>query len=429
MDISTYWQTVKKQSKELTGVKKISAGVFHGSGIGSSLEDYIKAVKSEDPKKIKKEAASALKKTESYLNTIHKKELATGKKAMTAPQLKSAKIVGDALDKIVDQLKDVVSGKSEAGSFDRDGDKDVYDKVMGKAEAHIDLRNKVAKDALGYLNTYKKLAAQAPKLVQMGQKYAKAAETAKKSSNMQENMNAVSLAQRVVGEVQSISDKITKHYKANIQSDKSDFMICRQDFAMNTVPKQYLAEYKKRHNAAWKPVAQAGDAINKLRHELQANLESVMESADTAEGFSMMGKDPEVQIAKIEDIEKAANKIFGDAGLAVKRIAGAVDILAKAIKNNTPLDALEKAVNIREPDIQKRLSQYKEGLQSAKKLKSRVDSLAKGTEGDAVIQAAKKAKAPLENLEKMAPKVSSDYKKFTALVTMARKKIEAGENV
>lgn len=421
MDISKYWQAVKKQSKELTGVSKISAGIFHGSGIGSSLESYIKAVTGGDSKKIKKAAADALKKTEKYLNTIHKKEVATGKKAMTKEQLKSATIVGDALEKIIDQLNDVVSGAADAGSFDRDGGKDVYDKVMGKAEAHIDMRNKVAKDAKGFLASYKKLAAPAAKMVALGKKSAKEAETTKKSGSMMENMNAIALAGRAVDEIQNIVDKIDKHYQKNISASGTEFMTCRGDFKMGDIPKQYLADYKKRHNAAWKPVAAMGDAINVLRHDLKADLETAKEYLDVAEGNSMQGKDPAKQIEKIEAIEKTAIKLKRTADTAAGRVESATRLLDGAMKPEVPVDTLQKTIGLREPEAKKRLGQYSDCLKSAKKLITRVDALAKGTEGQDVVTAATKAKSHLTDIEGMARKVSADFKTFTAKVVEAKK--------
>ena len=423
MDISKYWLSVKKQSKELTGVSKISAGIFHGSGIASSLESYIKAVDSGNEKKIQKSAASALKKTEKYLNTVHKKEVATGKKAMTKEQLKSASIVSDALEKIIAQLQDVVSGKADAGSFDRDSEKDVYDKVMAKAEAHVDMRIRVAKDAKGYLTAYKKLAAPVPKLEQMGKKYAKEAEKTKKSGSMMENMNAISLANRALDEIKTISAKIETHYSKHILSGKSEFMQCRQDFKTNDMPKQYVADYKKRQNAAWKPVTQAAEALNKVRHDVKAAMESASEHVDVAEGFSMKGKDPAKQLEKINEVEKAAIKVVGAANTASDRVENAPMKLEKAMGDKIPAGVLAKTVSLLEPEVKKRMGQFADAEKSAKKLKARVVALAKGVEGDAVPKAASKVDTLLDEINTLARKVATDYKLFTTKMVEAKKKL------
>ena len=99
MDISEYWKSIKKQSKAISGVKRVGDGLFNKSGIGPSLEKYTKAVKAGKPDKIMKEANAALIKVRAYLKTIHAKEM-QNKKEYSPAQLKSMAIIGTACEKI-----------------------------------------------------------------------------------------------------------------------------------------------------------------------------------------------------------------------------------------------------------------------------------------------------------------------------------------
>ena len=414
MDISSYWQSIKKQSKELTGVEKINAGVFHKSGIGGSLEKYIKAVDSGKEKDIAKTAKVALEKSEKYLNGIHKKEVATGKKAMTKAQLKSAGIVSDALDKIIAQLRKVVAGDVEAGSFDRDGGDDVYESTMGKAEAHIDLRKKVARDAKGYVTQYKNLATPVAKLLKLGEKCTKDAENTQARSEVSENMTAVVNAERVVSEIEKILDKIEKHYEKNILNGKSDFMVCRKDFKMNDLPKQFLADYKKRHNAAWKPVAAAGDELNKIRNTLKADLETARELADKAESFSLTKSSFSKTISKLEAIAKQAVSLERSAKTAIDRVQSGARAMGDALKADAEVQ--EKVLALREPEAAKRVAQFGDHAKSARKLKNRVESLTKDAEDDGVLKAGQAALEPLLRIENLVPTLRSEYQAFSKAV-------------
>lgn len=420
MDISSYWQSIKKQSKELTGVEKINSGIFHASGIGSSLEKYIKSVNKGDEKKIAKDAKSALDKAEKYLNTIHKKEVVKGKKAMTKAQLKSAGIVTDALEKIVAQLKDVVSGNADAGSFDRDSDGDVYNVTMKAAEAHITLRKKVAVDAKGYIDLYRKQSAPVAKLIKLAEKAVRDAKTSQSKGQTQQNLMAMDTAERVVQEIEKIVAKIETHYKKYMLNGKSDFMVGRQDFSMGSVPKKYLADYKKRHNAAWKPVAQLGNAINEVRNGVTGDLETARQIRDEVESYSLRGVDPEKQVAKIEDIGKQAAKLEGAAGNAAQRIEGGIRMMADAVKPEIPAENLKKAIDLRGPEAQKRVAQVMEAVKSARKLQSRLEALTRNTETKTVLDAGMKAMQPIARLEDLAKKVAANYKTLNDAMAKAK---------
>ena len=123
MDIAEYWKSIKKQSKAISGVKRVDAGLFNKSGIGPSLEKYTKAVKAGKSDKIKKEANAALIKVRVYLKTIHAKEM-QNKKEYSPAQLKSMSIIGTACEKINIQLRDVLFDNAAAGSFAGDAGKD-----------------------------------------------------------------------------------------------------------------------------------------------------------------------------------------------------------------------------------------------------------------------------------------------------------------
>ncbi len=403
MDISTYWRSIKAQSKELTGVKKIDAGLFHKAGIGSSLEDYIKAVKGGNARKILKAAKVAFKKAKSYSDTVHSKELKTGKKAMTDKQLKSAKIVGDALDKILAQLSDVISGDALAGSFDGDGAGDAArsnepldPRLDREAKAHVTLRLKVAKDAKGYAAKYKSDAAPVSNYLKLAKKAADDAKSTKQAGDTFNNMQAQDIAARAVDEIQSILDGIAKHYNANVSGVTSDFMKARGDFGgKGDLPSWYRPDYMKGHNAAWAKVMTQVAEIDKIRSALGDAINQAQRFADIAESFSMQAIDPSKLVAKLTKIEADAEKIFKTVELAHTRVLNVEEMVGGIMTSQLDGPAKTKAIALREGDARKRIAQCVTGTKKIQEMVGRIKAIAGGAEDATVRDAAAAAAVPV----------------------------------
>ena len=409
MDISEYWKTAKAQSKALTGVAKLDSGVFHSSGIASSLEAYIKAVKGGKQAQIAKAAAVAYKKCNEYVTKIHKKEImsAQGKKAMSQQQLKSAKIVGDALDKILEQLAAVISGQAVAGSFDGDAVQDAAassdkpDRILGqKAQAHIDLRNKVEKDAKKFLASYKAKAAPVANFLKIGQKSAADAQTTKKAGDTFNNIQAISNAQRASDEIASILKQIQDHYDANISSSGTDFMKGRMDFAgKDELPAKFRVTYMKEHNAAWGRVMTQANAINKLIVKIKASLEAANKFQDIAESNSLQAIDPSKLIAKLSAIETAADKAFKDTELARTRVLNVEENVRNIMTSSLDAPGKTKGIKLRSDDANKRIQQVVNGGKQSKELRARIDAITSNIEDASVLAAARTAASHLDKTD------------------------------
>ena len=403
MDISNYWRTIKAQSKELTGVKKIDAGLFHKAGISSSLEEYIQAVKGGNVRKIVKAANEAYKKAKKYSETVHAKELKTGKKALTAKQLKSAKIVGDALDKILEQLADVISGKAIAGSFDGDGKGDAArsnepldPRLERAAKAHVTLRLQVARNAKGYVAKYKSDAAPMANFLKLAKKAAADAKTTKQAGDTFNNMQAQDIASRALDEIEGILDGISRHYEANINRNGSDFMNARADFGgKDDLPSWYRPDYMKEHNAAWAKVMTQIGEIDKIRNMLSDVMDQARRFADIAESFSMQAVDPKKLIAKLKNIENDATKTFKDVELAHTRVLNVAENVTKIMNSALDGPGKVKGIALREDDAKKRIKQCIDGTKKVQEMVGRIKAISGGVEDASVGEAAAAAAAPV----------------------------------
>lgn len=405
MDISTYWQTIKKQSKELTGVDKINAGIFHGSGIGSSLEDYIKAVKTGDPKKILKAAGKAHTKAEKYLNTIHKKELATGKKAMKPNQLKSAKIVGDALEKIVEQLDAVVNGDALAGTFDEDAEIDaaksnepVPPNVKKKSEENIALRRRMKAEAPKLLASYKTQAKPIDNLMKLAKRGAADAKATKQSGDTFNNMQAIAQAQRAAEEIAEIAETIKNHYSTNVVDQKSDYMKARGDVSKG-MPKWFQKEHAKVANPLWAAVDKVLSQILSFTRELSQSVSEAEAYAEVAESFSMQGIDPSKQLAKLEKLKSDVEKQKQLIDRELHRVKNVPKLIERLGDTSSPVGDRHKQSVSYVTDVTKRIGLVVGGIKQARTLRSRLSAIGTRAEDSAVLAAVDEVATLLDGID------------------------------
>lgn len=427
MDISAYWQSIKKQSKELTGVKKMDSGIFHSSGIGGKLEDYIKAVKKGDARKIVKAAQVALDKTSKYVDQIHKKEMKDGKKSMSPKELKSAKIVGDALDKIIDQLEKVISGEALAGSFDGDATADARDsadhyidpKLKKAADAHLAMRKRLVPESKAVLDKYKRDAAQVPTYVRLAKDGAAEAKTTKRSGLTHENQQAMAKCVRAVEEITKIIEAIEDYDAKNVQKGTTDFMIARQDFSKkDPLPDWFDGPYRKESQAHWVKVEANLKAAAAYIRELKGELTKAEASLDVAESNSMAAIDPAKLISKIEKLLKDVNNVYQTAYRCRDQVQGVPSTVEK-MKVNGVIDP--EIARLKVPMYEKQLvstvQKFANQVKQAKTLRGRLDTILSGTEDSRVEASADPAQeqfADLAMMVKALPQLAKDAQRALA---------------
>ncbi len=434
MDISAYWQSIKKQSKELTGVKKMDSGIFHSSGIGGKLEDYIAAVKKGDPKKIEKTAAVALDKTQKYLDQIHKKEMKEGKKAMSAQELKSAKIVGDALEKIVDQLQKVVSGEALAGSFDGDATADAKDsadryidpKLKKAADAHMELRRKVSKEAPKLLASMKSDFAQAEKYAKLAEQGAKDAAKTKREGDTFNNRQAIDQAVRAVEEMQKLRKALEDDYKKNVVDGSSDFMKARQDFRdKHLLPDWMRDKYLRDSGALFLKGNEAALEMNKLRREFDQLIAAAEGEIDKAEQHSMAAVDPAKIVGKVDKITQDLEK----AGDAVEKVVGQVSKLPDRIKQAMGFDVAAaeklKQMDLYTKIVERETPKVVDALKTTKTLNARLKTFKSGAEDRDVVAAIGRAEEAMQAVAKSAEEFKTAHKDAVEKIQEAKVKLKS----
>ncbi|GMG81043.1 hypothetical protein LNKW23_02550 [Paralimibaculum aggregatum] len=408
MDISTYWQSIKKQSKELTGVSKIDSGIFHSSGIGGLLEDYIKAVKAGKPKDIQKKAEKALTKSEKYLNTIHKKEVKEGKKALNSAQLKSAKIVGDALEKIIVQLREVVSGDALAGSFDGDASEDVeksadpLDPVKKrKFEEHLALRQRMVGESKKVLAKYKADAKPIANLVRMANDGAKEAKASKRAGETFQNIQAVAKASRAVEEITEIIDGIKEWDKANVQNGSSPFMKARSNQPISNLPKWYEKEVGGEAHRVWKVVEATLKEASDYIRSLDAELSKAEAALDLAESFSMQGQDPAKLIAKIEKLHKDILSDHSKMGRTLEAARGTQNTIDMVVGDNTDRSFVKLKFDMNIKKLVQEAKRFSEAAKKCKTHRTRLNAILDSSEDRGVAEAAQPSQDLLAETDRM----------------------------
>lgn len=439
MDISEYWKAIKKQSKELTGVEKINAGLFHGSGVGGELESYIKAVKGGDKKKIMKAADKAHAKLVKYHDTIHKKEVAKGKKALKPAELKSAKIVGDAIMKILVQLNNVIHGNVDAGSFDGDGSMDAkksadpLDKNLEKdAENFVKARIALLADAKGVLEHYKKLAKPVDGYLKLGKRGVDEAKKAKAAGKTFENQQGVDIANRAADEVEKILAAIRDHDAKVVRAGSGKFMKLRGDYAQKgKLPKWYVGDHTKRGYDAWKKVEAVLVTATDFMKSVEGSLGEARALADTAESYSMRGADPEKQLAKLKGLPEKAKKLFGDVELEIKRIKGLPDVVGKTADmdpSRVPVDQKLKTIAAQGAKLRKSVERVMIGTKTAKNMRQQVEAIGSRSEDQKVDTAVNAVLVHLDKLDKVVKTVKADTQAGAKSIADARIKLST-ENV
>ncbi len=395
MDISEYWKSIKKQSKSISGVKRVGDGLFNKSGIGPSLEKYTKAVKAGKPDKVMKEANAALVKVRVYLKTIHAKEM-QNKKEYSPAQLKSMAIIGTACEKINIQLKDVLFDNAKAGSFDGDAGKDakisgIDPKLKKAAEEHLDLRKRMVPESAKLLKKYRSQAAKVPNYLKIGKKGAAQAVASKRAGNTSDNIRAIDLATRALEEIQGILEPVSNDYDKNVKRDSSNIAQARKDLTgrvLNKLPEPYRTDYMRESGKYFKAMDQNGGAIAKLVNDLRNAVSEAESYLDVAEANSMGAIDPAKLIKKVKAIHVAAEKTKKDLELASSRLKDAGN-KAMDVANSSSLDfeTKKKAIKTRIEFFNKNYVRAKGLAKQERALKGRLSTIGANVEDRGVLDA------------------------------------------
>ncbi len=395
MDISEYWKSIKKQSKSISGVKRVGDGLFNKSGIGPSLEKYTKAVKAGKSDKIKKEANAALIKVRVYLKTIHAKEM-QNKKEYSPAQLKSMSIIGTACEKINIQLRDVLFDSAKAGSFAGDAGKDakksgddfIEPKLKKAADEHLDLRKRAVPASAKLLKKYQSQAAKAPNYLKIGKKGADQAVASKRAGNTSDNMRGIDLADRAVEEIEGILDIVSKDYDKNVNGHNSNLMAARQDFnKQNTLPEPHRTAYKKKSGEYFRAMDKNVAAINDVLKNLRGTHAEAESYLDVAEANSMEAVDPAKLIKKVKAIHVAAEKTKKDLELASSRIQDAGNKAMDVANSSLDLETKKKAIKTRIEFFNKNYVRAKGLAKQEKALKGRLSTIGANVEDRGVLDA------------------------------------------